>query len=296
MTDLSITPAHTSARNLDDLLIALYVRIDDEILKKKMGTPPKLTDAEIICLAIAQVLSQCATEARFHRLWLSRFGHLFPVRIDRSQYNRRVRGLAQEILFVLNLLVDEVGARDSFLRLLDSTPVPCGRSRATALRSDMAGVADYGFSAAHSRFYWGFRLYLHCNEDGWPLAFELANPKTGERIIALEVLDQNTQEGHLTFADRGFAGEEIEAAYAAGGAAFVFPPKGKRDPTISGIRLRIESVFWTLKNQLSLENHSALTIHGLITCVVQRLAALAVALWHNRNLGCPGRSLIAYDH
>jgi hypothetical protein len=160
----------------------------------------------------------------------------------------------------------------------------------------MAGVANYGYSASHSRFYWGFRLFLHCDEDGFPLGWELADPKTGERIIALEVLDQNSQKGHLTLADLGFAGKEIERAYAAGGAAIVFPKRDQRDPGLSGLRLRIESVFWTLKNQLSLEEHAALTLPGLITRVVQRLAALAAALWHNRNAGRPGRSLIAYDH
>jgi hypothetical protein len=35
------------------------------------------------------------------------------------------------------------------------TPVPCGMSRETVKRSDLAGHAGYGYCAAHSRFYWG---------------------------------------------------------------------------------------------------------------------------------------------
>ncbi len=281
---------------LDDLLTSLYVRVDDDLTQPKAGRPPKLTDAEIICLAIAQVLLRCASEARFHRLWLVRLGHLFPTRIDLSQYNRRVRALAPQILLVLNLLVDDADARERVYRLLDSTPVPCGKSRSTALRSDLRGDANYGYCASHSRFYWGFRLFLHCTADGWPIGFELADPKTGERVIGLEVLSQNDQRDRLTVLDLGFKGREFEAAAAAGGTNLLFPSGRRSDPAVSGFRLRIEGVFWTLKDQLSLEIHGARTSAGVVARVLQRLAALAAALWHNQNEGRPGRSLIAYDH
>jgi hypothetical protein len=35
---------------------------------------------------------------------------------------------------------------------------------------------------------------------------------------------------------------------------------------------------------------------GLITRIAQRLLALAAGLWHNQNIGDPGRHLTAYDH
>ena len=40
---------------------------------------------------------------------------------------------------------------------VDSTPVECGRSRETVKRSDLAGWAEYGYCASHSRFFWGLR-------------------------------------------------------------------------------------------------------------------------------------------
>ncbi|MET3932827.1 hypothetical protein ABIE00_000873 [Arthrobacter sp. OAP107] len=46
------------------------------------------------------------------------------------------------------------------LRLVDSTPVPCGMARETVKRSDLSGHAGYGYCASHSRFFWGLRLYL----------------------------------------------------------------------------------------------------------------------------------------
>ncbi|MFF3878227.1 hypothetical protein [Streptomyces sp. NPDC001978] len=44
-------------QDLDTLLTALYVKIDDEIGGTRwMGRPPLLTDSELVCLALAQAL------------------------------------------------------------------------------------------------------------------------------------------------------------------------------------------------------------------------------------------------
>ncbi|MGE5636015.1 MAG: IS982 family transposase, partial [Nocardioidaceae bacterium] len=58
----------------------------------------------------------------------------------------------------------------------------------------------------------------------------------------------------------------------------------------------IESVFQTLKEQLSLERHRARTLPGVVARVAQRLLALAACLWHNQQIGDPGRHLTAYGH
>ncbi|MBU3067567.1 hypothetical protein KO481_39360 [Nocardia sp. NEAU-G5] len=43
--------------DLDTLLTALYVKIDDELTGPRWtGRPPILTDSELICLAVAQSL------------------------------------------------------------------------------------------------------------------------------------------------------------------------------------------------------------------------------------------------
>ena len=65
----------------------------------------------------------------------------------------------------------------------------------------------------------------------------------------------------------------------------------------AGIRQWIESVFDTLKGQLTLENHGGRTIEGVKARVAARLLALAAGIWHNWHTNAPRkRSLIAYDH
>ena len=63
----------------------------------------------------------------------------------------------------------------------DSTPVECARSRETVKRSDLAGWAEYGYCASHSRYFWGLRLHLLCTLHGLPVGFALTGAKADER-------------------------------------------------------------------------------------------------------------------
>jgi len=72
--------------------------------------------------------------------------------------------------------------------VVDSTPVECGRSRETVKRSDLAGWAEYGYCASHSRFFWGLRLHLVCTLQGLPVTFALTGAKADERETLLDLL------------------------------------------------------------------------------------------------------------
>ena len=84
---------------LDALVIGLYVELDDFFGPRHLGAgrPPKLSDAELITLAVAQVLLAIPNDRQFLALARWRLVHLFPVLIDQSGYNRRLRRLAPEI-------------------------------------------------------------------------------------------------------------------------------------------------------------------------------------------------------
>jgi hypothetical protein len=210
-----------------------------------------------------------------------------------------MRALAPQIVRLLNLVAFSSPSWHDKIRLLDSTPVPVGASRETVKRSQFAGYAAYGYCASHSRYFWGFRLYLLCASDGMPIAFELAPANASEREVAAEMLQRVELDGYTVIADKGFAGDEFETLMHELHALFLRPDRkdeAARHGKLGGIRQRIESIIDSLKGQLSLERHGAHTMPGLIVRVAQRLLALAAALWHNWNTGDPGRHLTAYDH
>jgi hypothetical protein len=286
--------------DLDTLLTAIYVLVDDFLpARGGPGRPPRISDAELITLAIAQVLLGLPNDRQFLALARYRIGHLFPYLPMQPGYNKRLRKLVPEIGRTINYLAFVSPSFGDGLRLLDSTPVPCGQSRETTRRSEFAGYASYGYCRSHSRYFWGFRLYLLCAADGTPIAFELAAANAPERDVAREMLERVPLAGYTVIADKGFAGAEFEAFMANQGARFLRPDRKdeqRRFGSLGAVRQWIESVFATCKGPLGLERHGARTLPGLGARIGLRLLTLAAALWHNHAIGDPGRHLAAYGH
>ena len=80
--------------------------------------------------------------------------------------------------------------------------------------------------------------------------------------------------------------------------ATIVRPRRKDEPAgglhLAPIRQRIESIFQTCKDLLTLERHGARTLHGLGTRIRIRFLALAAAIALNHRLGRPPRALADY--
>jgi hypothetical protein len=291
---------------LDDLVTALYVTIDDLLGPRRgPGHPPKLSDAELVCLAVAQVLLGARSERHWLRVVRDRLGHLFPYLPGQAGYNRRLRAAAHLVSLAIRHLAMATPSWDDEVRLLDATPLPCGQSRQTVKRSALWPHCAYGYCRAHSRWYWGFKLYLLCGPDGMPITWCLATPKLGEREVAAALLDDAARqralaEGTIILADKGFAGRRFHRHVGELGAHLVRPDRKdepRRFGSLGGMRQWVESVIDTLKDQLGLERHGGRSLGGVFVRVGQRLLALAAVVWFNWQLGVADkRSLLAYDH
>jgi hypothetical protein len=295
--------------DLDTLLTALYVLIDDHVIpsgQRRPGHPRRLSDAELVCLAVAQVLLGARSEHHWLRMCHARLGHLFPYLPAQPGYHKRLKAAAPLICKTTLYLATLCPSQGDGLRLLDATPVPCGTSRQTVRRSELAGWANYGYCAAHSRWYWGLKLYLLTTAEGMPVAWCLAGPKIGEREVAADLLGHARDIGTLrdqmiVLADKGLAGREMER-YAADQVHVLLARPDRKDErrrfgNLAGMRQWIEAIIGTLKGQLGLERHGGRTPAGVFTRVAQRLLAMATCIWHNWSTSTTGqRSLIAYDH
>ncbi len=274
--------------DLDTLATALYARTDD-LLKASperapwrpgIGLAPRISDAELLTLAVLQALLGFTSESRWLRFARARL---------------RSRELARDT----TLWTDDVW-------VVDSTPVECGRSKETTRRSDLAGWAEYGYCASHSRYFWGLRLHLLCTLHGLPVGFALTGAKADERQVLLDILDDSALAallpGQILIGDKNYYGRTFEATLADGELCLLRPAR-QGEPERAGARffkpLRqiIESVNDTLKGQLDLERHGGHTRAGVTVRVLQRILALTAAIWHNDHTGqAIKRSLLAYDH
>ena len=300
--------------DIDTLATALYVKTDDLLRqypdlapwRPRTGLQPRLSDAELVTLAVMQALLGYTSEARWIRHAHARLGHLFRYLPGQPGYNRRLRAAAGMITTLIRMLAADTSLWSDDVWVADSTPVECGRSRETARRSDLAGWAEYGYCASHSRWFWGLRLHLLCTLAGLPVGFALTGAKADERLVLLGILaDPALTAGRATqtiIGDRNYYGHGFEATLADGRIALLRPAR-KGEPQRAGARflkpLRqiIESVNDTFKGQLDLEQHGGHTPAGVAVRVLQRILALTAAIWHNDHTGQPvKRSLVAYDH
>jgi len=284
--------------DLDTLCTAVYVTADDLLPHARANARRRLNDAEVVTLAVAQVVMGIPSDRRFLAVARKRLCHLFPRLPTQPAYLKRRRGLAEAIDWLAGVFAARSPGFQDDLVLLDSTPVECGRSLDTARRSALADWAGYGWSRSHSRFFWGMRLHLACAVDGTPRRAELRGADQREREVALELLPHVLRGGETVVCDKGYAGRGFERAVAGLGGRVVRPrradePEGSR-PHLGRIRQRIESVFQTFKDILSLERHGARTPEGLRTRVGVRILALAASVWLNHQLGRPTRSLVAF--
>jgi hypothetical protein len=120
--------------NLDALVRALYVRVDDLLPQAAgaPGRPPRITDAELIALAVAQYVHGDPRRPPIPGARKGcRLGNLFRYLPNQPGYNKRLRALAPTIARIIGVLAAGSPSFCDGLRLLDSTPVPCGQSRET---------------------------------------------------------------------------------------------------------------------------------------------------------------------
>ena len=295
--------------DLDTLLTALYVELTDRIIPERgftrrgPGGRPEVTDAELACIATAQVLLRFDDERHWLRIAPKLIGHLFPRLLGQSEYKTRLKAAAPLMEAALRWLAAATPGSAELLRLMDATPVPCGHSVITAKRSDLYGYAGYGYCPSHSRWYWGSKLLIICTCDGTITGFSLANPKLyGERQQARQTLERQPANrpapGTALVTDKGLSGEDFEEFVTSDDLALVLVRPARKDektprPFPNWLRQRVEAVIWTLKNQLGLERHGGRVPDGLWARIVQRLLALNAAIWHNWMIGAPvKRSLI----
>jgi hypothetical protein len=301
---------------MDSLATALYVKTDDLLMdspqlapwRPVVGIAPQLSDAELVTLSMMQAMLGYTSEARWLRHARAHLRHLFPYLPKQPGYNKRLCKAAELIRHVMRELATDTALWTDDVWVVDSTPVECGRSRETVKRSDLAGWAQYGYCASHTRYFWGLRLHLLCTLGGLPIAFALTGAKADERETLLDIfateptLVTDRPPGQMLIGDKNYCGHEFESRLTDLNIELLRPArKGEAERAGSQLfkplRQVIESINETFKGQLDLERHRGRTPNGVIVRVLQRLLALTAAIWHNEHTGQQiMRSLTAYDH
>ena len=161
--------------NLSDFFLVTYVMIDDiyhqivpdEIRFRRNYTQAKLSDSEVITLAIVGELQGITSEKAWIGLVRKNYKHLFPNLCNRTRFNRTRRHLNTIIDAIRNHIGGYLGYSNASVLIVDSMPIPvCEFGRAHFAKC-FKELASYGYCASKKKTYYGFKLYDMVTIDGF---------------------------------------------------------------------------------------------------------------------------------
>src|SRR5215218_10205676 len=142
----------TVLADLDLLLTAVFCAADDLLPKRAKNARRRITDAEVVTLAVAQAVLGISSDRQFLRCARRRLAGLFPVLPTQDAFWKRRARLAEQIERLMAAFAQDCPGYHDSIVLLDSTPVECGRSVETARRSQLGVACAHHYSRSHLEF------------------------------------------------------------------------------------------------------------------------------------------------
>jgi hypothetical protein len=282
-------PQHTpSLAHLEEALTALFCLVDDAYAllnprARRYESLKRLSDSEIVALALFQQLRGVESERSFLRDAERFFSHLFPgvARFHPSSFNRRVRRLRRFLEPLRRQLLPELVGEPETL-IVDSTLLEVLHPRQVSQSAGFEGAAwvRWGSFAVY-----GVKLHLLCATNRVPLSYELTPANAAEVRLTEELLAEAGLEKGLVrrlFGDLAYRSEALEEALAESGILLVTERSRQ-----SGKRQRVEIALASLKREFRLGESLATTLVGLATRIAAKICAYTYGFYVNRLLGRP---------
>src|SRR5215216_4332350 len=173
----------------EEAITVLFCLIDDAYANlnprgRRYESLKRLSDSEVITLALFQQLRGIESERSFLRDAERFFSHLFPgvVGLAPSSFHRRVRKLRRFMEPLRRaVLGDLVGDPETLL--VDSTLLATLHSRQVA---QSAGFPGAGWVRWGSFSVYGVKLHLLCATNGVPISYELTPANVAEARLTEE--------------------------------------------------------------------------------------------------------------
>jgi len=286
MAQLNHTPRLAQT---EEALTVLFCLIDDAYVPlnpraRRYESLKRLSDSEVITLALFQQLRGVESERSFLRDAERFFSQLFPgvVGLHPSSFHRRVRKLRRFLEPLRREVLSEMIGEPETL-LVDSTLLSVLHPRQVPQGSGFPGGAWVRWG---SFSVYGVKLHVLCSTNGVPISYELtpanvADVSLTEELIFEAALDDGVARRLL--GDLAYRSEGLREALAEVDILLVTEPSERR----RGMRQRVEIALSSLKRVFGLGETLATTLVGLATRIATKIAAYTYAFLLNRRLGRP---------
>jgi Transposase DDE domain len=287
------------------VLTTIYTIVDDAIkgsaviqeILDRPGPAPKLSDSEVVTLALYQELIGEPREDHFFRLHQEQLRLYFPRLNERSRYNRRKRDLWSVILAVrvsLQIVLDALQLEET--AVIDSAPVPCAGYKRGKQASDFVGTADYGVCSSKAMKYFGLKLHTVVSLTGVVMSFVVTPANRYDNQPVVELLDSFSHHLKRLLGDGAYNDAALQSFLQQHRSLqLLAPTKVNQEPVrselaqkqLNRLRLICETVNAQLQEQLHLSKHYAKSTWGTMTRIAAKLTAHSVAMMVNQLLGRP---------
>ncbi|MGB3682968.1 MAG: transposase [Rubrobacteraceae bacterium] len=274
--------------SLEEALTVMFCLIDDAYTRlnpsgKRYTALKKLSDSEILTLALFQQLRGIESERSFLRDAQRFFTHLFPgvVGVHPSSFHRRLRKLRRYLEPVRRKILPEL-VGDPETLIIDSTLVEVLHPRQVA---QSVGFEGAGWVRWGSFSVYGVKLHLICSTNRIPISYELTAANVADIHLVGELLGEaefGEDPARKLLGDLAYRSEPLGDELAEAGIALIT----KRSQQ-GGNRQQIEVAFSALKRIFGIERTLAKTLIGLATRIVAKICAYTYGCYVNSLLGRP---------
>jgi Transposase DDE domain len=284
-------PNHTPRlAHTEEALTILFCIVDDAYAllnphgARRYESIKRLSDSEVITLALFQQLRSVESERSFLRDAERFFSHLFPgvVGLHPSSFHRRVRKLRRFLEPLRQEIVPEL-VGDPETLLIDSTllSVLHPRQVSQGLGFDGAAWVRWGSFSVY-----GVKLHLICATNQVPISYELTPANVADISLTGELIDEAALGDGVArklLGDLAYHSERLREELAEVGIVLATERSERRH----GVRQQVEIALSSLKRVFSLGETLATTMVGLATRIAAKIAAYTYAFVVNRTLGRP---------
>jgi hypothetical protein len=273
----------------EEALSVLFCLIDDAYTllnprARSYESIKRLSDSEVIALALFQQLRGIESERSFLRDAQRFFSHLFPgvVGLHPSSFHRRVRKLRRFLEPLRRQILTEMIGEPETL-LVDSTLLSVLHPRQVSQGPGFPGGAWVRWG---SFSVYGVKLHLICATNGVPISYELTPANVADVCLTEELIDEaklGYGVARSLLGDLAYRSGRLRETLAEVGIVLATERSGRRP----GVRQRVEIAISSLKRVFGVGETLATTLVGLATRIAAKICAYTYAFLVNWMLGRP---------
>lgn len=259
---------------------------------RQRGPMPMLLDSEIITMQVVGEFLGMDCDKNiweyFGRNWLN----LFPRIGDRTTFVKQAKNLLYWTGRLQEKIAASLSAKSDTLHITDGFPIPVAHFKRAHFSRVFKGQATYGFCAAKSEKYYGFKGHLVINSIGVISGFTFAAANIDERDVLPENVFGLTG---IILGDKGLMRPSLTEELAEAGLYLQHPVRSNMTKERSekylnwmkSTRRLVETVIGQLAERFNIEKTRARNLVTMSLRLTRKILAHTLGIFINRSLGRP---------